>query len=124
MPVAKFLAIIRKVTERIPFDPNAKLTFELSDGVSAIQLYRAASVEIADDVVFVELNRRPASCKPYDRLLEQQNRQQASCCGTDVNTGRGAAIGARVYRLAAAAGRSVFSVTRACVQSDWSGRPQ
>jgi hypothetical protein len=124
MPVAKFLAIIRKVTERIPFDPNAKLTFELSDGVSAIQLYRAASVEIADDVVFVELKRRPASCKPYDRLLEQQNRQQALCCGTDVNTGRGAEIGARVYRLAAAAGRSVSSVARACVRSNWSRRPQ
>jgi hypothetical protein len=88
------------------------LTFELSDGVSAIQLYRAAWVEIADDVVFLELKRRPASCKPYDRLLEQQNRQQALCCGTDVNIGRGAAIGARVYRLAAAAGRSVSSVAR------------
>src|SRR5262249_42475701 len=122
MPVGKFLVIIRKVTERVPFDPDAKLTFELSDGVSAIQLYRAASVEVGDGVVFVELNRRPASCKPYDRLLEQQNSQQASCCGTDVNTGRAAAIGARVYRLAAAAGRSVSSVARACVRSDFSWR--
>jgi hypothetical protein len=122
MPVAKFLAIIRKVTERIPFDPNAKLTFELSDGVSAIQLYRAASVETADDVVFVELKRRLASCKPYDRLLEQQNREQALCCGKDV--GRGAAIRARVYHLAAAAGRSVSSAARACVRSNWSRRSQ
>src|ERR1700746_2641779 len=28
MPVSKFLAIIRKVSDAVPFDPNAKLTFE------------------------------------------------------------------------------------------------
>jgi hypothetical protein len=77
MPVSKFLAIVGKVTERVPLDGAAKLTFEVSDGVSAIQLYRASSIEIAKGgLIRVELTRRPASCKPRDRWLEQ-----TSCCG-------------------------------------------
>ena len=43
MPVAKFLAIIGKVAEAVPFDPKAKVTFEVSDGKRAMQLYRASS---------------------------------------------------------------------------------
>jgi hypothetical protein len=78
MPVSKFLAIIGKVTERVPLDATAKLTFEVSDGASAIQLYSMASVDIGMDSVRVHLTRRPASCKPRDRWLEQQ---PASCCG-------------------------------------------
>jgi hypothetical protein len=80
LPVAKFLAIIGKVAEAVPFDPQAKLTFELSDGKSAMQLYRASSIEIAGDTVRVELTQRPASCKPRDRWLEQQKKAQDSCC--------------------------------------------
>jgi hypothetical protein len=83
MPVRKFLAIVRKVADRMPFHPDAKLTFEMSDGTSAIQLYRASSVEIQDSVVRVELTRRPASCKPRDRWLKRQSGEQASCCGAE-----------------------------------------
>jgi hypothetical protein len=82
MPVSKFLAIIGKVTARVPLDAQAKLTFEVSDGVRPIQLYAAASIAIADGVVRVQLTRRPASCKPRDRWLEQQVEQpRAACCG-------------------------------------------
>ena len=77
LPVAKFLAIIGKVAEVVPFDPKAKVTFEISDGKRAMQLYRASSLQLDGDIVRVELTRRPASCKPRDRWLEQQ---QASCC--------------------------------------------
>jgi hypothetical protein len=84
MPVAKFLAIIGKVAERVPFDVEAKLTFEVSDGINAIQLYRASSIEVAKGgLVRVELTRRPASCKPRDRWLEQ-----TSCCGPSARSAR------------------------------------
>jgi len=38
----KFSAIIRKVTEFLSLDQNAKLKFEVSDGVKPMALYRAA----------------------------------------------------------------------------------
>jgi hypothetical protein len=80
MPVAKFSAILRKVGEAVPFDPNAKLTFEVSDGVTPIQLYRAEQIAHVGDAVRVALTRRPASCKPRDRWLEEE--QAAACCGS------------------------------------------
>ena len=57
LPVAKFLAIIGKVMQAVPFDQNAKLTFEVSDGVRAMQLYRASAIEISGDIVRVELKK-------------------------------------------------------------------
>lgn len=81
MPAAKFSAIIRKVTEHVGLDHSAKLTFEVSDGVRPMQLYRAALPEIVADAVHVELSPRPASCKPRDRWLEEQQNISASCCG-------------------------------------------
>src|ERR1051325_1791800 len=77
MRAGKFLAIIRKVADAVPFDPAAKLTFEVSDGRRAMQLYRAAAVTREHDAVRVELTPRPASCKPRDRWLEQQT---TACC--------------------------------------------
>jgi hypothetical protein len=82
MPVGKFLAIMRKVTDRVTIDPDAKLTFEVSDGMGAIGLYRAETIEIGGDIVRVGLARRPASCKPRDRWLEQRRAAQTdACCG-------------------------------------------
>jgi hypothetical protein len=82
MPVGKFSAIIRKVTEHVALDPTAKLTFEVSDGVRPMQLHRAALPEIVGGEVHVELSPRPASCKPRDRWLEEQERKaSAACCG-------------------------------------------
>ena len=81
MAVGKFLAIIGKVSDAVPFDPNAKLTFEVSDGKSAMQLYRASSIDVEVDTVRVGLTQRPASCKPRDRWLEQQNATTSPCCG-------------------------------------------
>lgn len=80
MPARKFSAILSKVAEATPFDSSAKLTFEVSDGFGAIQLYRAETVVAEASAVRVMLSRRPASCKPRDRWLEKQ--QAAACCGS------------------------------------------
>ena len=79
MPAAKFSAIMHKVQEHVPFDSDARLTFEVSDGIGAIQLFRADSIAADDTHIRVALSRRPASCKPRDRWLEQQ--QVQACCG-------------------------------------------
>ncbi|MGE0751426.1 MAG: DUF6428 family protein [Variibacter sp.] len=78
MRAAKFSAIMRKVAEAVSFDAKAKLTFEVSDGSGAISLYRAERIDIGGDEIRVSLSRRPASCKPRDRWLEQT---RSKCCG-------------------------------------------
>lgn len=79
MPSGKFSAIIRKVTEHVALDHAAKLTFEVSDGVRPMMLYRAALPKIVAGEIHVELSPRPASCKPRDRWLEEQ-KQASACC--------------------------------------------
>lgn len=79
MPAGKFAAIIRKVTEHVALDMTARLTFEVSDGVEPIRLYRAALPSLAGGEVHVELSPRPASCKPRDRWLEGQKKTDACC---------------------------------------------
>ncbi|OYU88411.1 MAG: hypothetical protein CFE29_19085 [Bradyrhizobiaceae bacterium PARB1] len=79
MPVRKFLAIMGKVAESVPFPDDARLTFEVSDGVVPMQLYKADAIGIDGEIVRVPLSARPSSCKPRDRWLEQQ---QSSCCGS------------------------------------------
>ena len=81
MPCSKFLGIIGKVAAQVPFDANAKMTFEVSDGNRPIALYRASAIEVSGDIVRVLLAPRPASCKPRDRWLEQQQNPVAACCG-------------------------------------------
>jgi hypothetical protein len=76
MPVSKFSAIMKKVGALVAFDAMAKLTFEVSDGVAPIQLYRADAIDADSDCVRVTLSRRPASCKPRDRWLAESQ----SCC--------------------------------------------
>ncbi len=80
MHVGKFLAIMRKAAEHVPFDPDAKLTFEVSDGASALQLLRASSIDTDGYAVRISLTHRPASCKPRDRWLEQQTARSSACC--------------------------------------------
>ena len=79
MPAWKFLAIIGKVGEAVGFDADAKLTFEVSDGVKPMQIYRAERIETTD-AVRVYLSARPSSCKPRDRWLAQETVKAAGCC--------------------------------------------
>lgn len=79
MTARKFAAIIGKVTDHLALDRNAKLTFEVSDGVQPIQLHRAAGPVAGIDEIVVELSPRPASCKPRDRWLAEQQ-AASSCC--------------------------------------------
>jgi Family of unknown function (DUF6428) len=78
MAVGKFVAIIDKVAQLAPFDPDTKLTFEFSDGVEAIRLLQAVNLSESADSVTVTLGNRPASCKPRDRWLAEQT--AVSCC--------------------------------------------
>lgn len=86
MPSGKFAAIIRKVTEHVALDPEAKLTFEVSDGVAPMQLHKAGIPEVADGRILVELSPRAASCKPRDRWLAEQAKSSPSCCGSSAGT--------------------------------------
>ncbi|WP_432284259.1 DUF6428 family protein [Aminobacter sp. BA135] len=79
MPAGKFSAIIRKVSEHVALDPVARLTFEVSDGIAAMQLHKASAPVIRGGEVHVALSPRAASCKPRDRWLVEQ--AKASCCG-------------------------------------------
>ena len=89
MPAGKFHAIIRKVTEHVRLDNSAKLTFEVSDGIQPMRLYRAAMPTLRAGTVHVELSPRPASCKPHDRWFAEQQAQSRcgstadrnACCG-------------------------------------------
>ncbi len=81
MPAGKFAKIVGRVSERVGFDPAAKLTFEVSDGVGPIRLHRAAAPTVGGGQIRVDLSPRPASCKPRDRWLEER-RGSASCCSS------------------------------------------
>lgn len=76
MTADKFLAIVGKVAQSVPFPADAKLTFEVSDGIRPMQLYKANTIDVLTDMVRVTVSARPSSCKPRDRWLEQQT----SCC--------------------------------------------
>lgn len=82
MQAGKFLAIIRKVGEAVGFDLNAKLTFEVSDGVRPMQIYRAERLDVSGEAVRVYLSARPSSCKPRDRWLEQEV-AAGNCCAPE-----------------------------------------
>jgi len=89
MGVGKFLAIMGKVEKHVSLDAATKLTFEVSDGVDAMRLYRASDLRVAGDAVRVTLDKRPSSCKPRDRWLKDQ--QATSCCGSGAQTQGGQA---------------------------------
>ena len=78
MTAGKFAAIIRKVSEHVRLDPDARLTFEVSDGVAPMQLHFATPAILADGLLSVSLMPRIASCKPRDRWLEEQ--KASACC--------------------------------------------
>jgi hypothetical protein len=79
MAAGKFLAIMGKVARHVSLDHATRLTFEVSDGAEAMRLYMASDLQVAGDFVRVTLARRPASCKPRERWLKEQ--QAAACCG-------------------------------------------
>jgi hypothetical protein len=86
MPAARFSKIIGKVVDRIGLDAGAKLTFEVSDGLVPMQLYRAALPLTVDGTLQVALAPRPSSCKPRDRWLQSRKSQlpglaAGPCCG-------------------------------------------
>ncbi|ACI55441.1 conserved hypothetical protein [Rhizobium leguminosarum bv. trifolii WSM2304] len=81
MATGKFCAIVRRVTEHVRLDASARLTFEVSDGVRPMQLYCATMPVLRAGAVHVALSPRPASCKPRDRWLAEENKKAVVCCG-------------------------------------------
>lgn len=84
MPAGKLSAIIRKVSDHVRLEPSAKLTFEVSDGVRPMALYCAAAPRLDAGTFQVALAPRPASCKPRDRWLAEEQLKSA-CCGEAVS---------------------------------------
>jgi hypothetical protein len=84
MPAGKFAAIIRKVADHVRLEPTAKLTFEVSDGVRPMALYCAAAPRLVAGSFEVSLSARPASCKPRDRWLAEEQ-AKSSCCVPAIN---------------------------------------
>lgn len=80
MPAGKFAAIIRKVSDHVQLEPTAKLTFEVSDGERPMALYCASAPRLVAGSFDVSLSARPASCKPRDRWLAEEQ-AKSSCCG-------------------------------------------
>ncbi|MCW8059370.1 MULTISPECIES: DUF6428 family protein [Agrobacterium] len=80
MPAGKFAAIIRKVSDHVQLEPTAKLTFEISDGERPMALYCASAPRLVAGTFEVSLAARPASCKPRDRWLAEEQ-AKSSCCG-------------------------------------------
>ena len=85
MPAGKFVKIICKVIEHVALDRSARLTFEVGDGQRPMQLHRAALPRIEGGQVRVALSPRPASCKPRDRWLQEQN-AGAACCAPSASS--------------------------------------
>jgi hypothetical protein len=88
MTAGKFARIIRKVADHVGLDMDARLTFEVSDGMVPMQLFRATRPAIDEMAMNVALLPRAASCKPRDRWFKDS--QQAgqtgaagpsACCG-------------------------------------------
>ena len=86
MSAGKFSAIIRKVSDHVRLNPDAKLTFEVSDGERPMSLYCASSPRLYAGVLEVALQARPSSCKPRDRWLEETPTLKSSCCGPTTGT--------------------------------------
>jgi Family of unknown function (DUF6428) len=90
MSVGKFLAIMRKVAEQVELAGDAKLRFEVSDGVRAMQIFVPAGLDIDNGTVRVALGPQPASCKPRDRLwlLEQEAAEASTGCCAPAKTAK------------------------------------
>jgi len=84
MPAGKFSAIIRKVSDHVQLEPTAKLTFEVSDGERPMALYCASAPRLVAGSFEVSLAARPASCKPRDRWLAEEQ-TKSSCCAPATN---------------------------------------
>ena len=82
-PAGGTVGYLTKTATFTPVGASARLTFEVSDGERPIQLYRAGEPAVMGDEMHVVLAPRPASCKPRDRWLAEQTRQEvANCCGS------------------------------------------
>jgi Family of unknown function (DUF6428) len=84
MRVGKFRAILDTVAKRIALDPQARLTFEVSDAESPMEIFDPIAVTIERERVVVNLAGRPAICKPRHRAKPVP--RNAGCCAGSETT--------------------------------------
>lgn len=83
MPVGKFLGILETVGQRVPLDPDARLTFEVGPPGSPMQVFDVDALVIEADRVVLRLGARAAVCKPRHRAEQAAVaccKPQARCC--------------------------------------------
>ncbi|AXV16554.1 hypothetical protein CYG48_13165 [Neorhizobium sp. SOG26] len=85
MTAGKFSAIVRKVSQHVRLPAEAKLTFEVSDGMRPMQLFCADEPSTSEGVLAVTLVPRAASCKPRDRWLAERSAEEVQCRGHSVS---------------------------------------
>mgnify|MGYP000454069087 FL=1 len=77
MSVGKFLAILARVEKTLSMDQSSRVTIEISRPGEAMQVFDIARVEAGQDRMTLELEMRPAICKPRHRASQPE----AACCG-------------------------------------------
>jgi hypothetical protein len=82
MTVGKFRAILGQVDRKVRLSGDARLTFEVSRPDEAMRVYDVASVSLTDFEAVVQLDARPAICKPRHRAEAHASVTGAtsSCC--------------------------------------------
>lgn len=91
MTIGKARSILAVVEKKVGLEKAAKLSFEVSDGLTPIALYRPTAIRNEPDRTVVELSPMPSSCKPRDRWLAgtptaadeavlKKSRKPASAC--------------------------------------------
>ena len=76
MSVGKFLGILAQVDRKVRLNADARLTIEVSRPGEAMQMFDVAAVAVASGAAVMQLDARPAICKPRHRAT----RGQASAC--------------------------------------------
>ncbi|MFP5076645.1 DUF6428 family protein [Rhizobium sp. YIM 134829] len=80
MTAGKLIAILDRVADHVRLDGSAQLTFEVSDGRDPIRLFSGATVTRIGDGLVVDLQPRPAQCKPEHRR-RREGLAPAACTG-------------------------------------------
>ncbi len=82
--VGKALGILGVVEKRVGLARAGRVTFEVSDGVAPMALYRAETLRILSDRLVIDLRPQASSCKPRDRWLANAGGEPMQACAPSV----------------------------------------
>ncbi|WP_458097832.1 DUF6428 family protein [Roseomonas sp. WA12] len=80
MEVGKLLAILEKVAARVSFQRESRLTFEIGPPGRPMQVFDVGAIRIEPTRAVMELEPRPAICKPRHRAEQEVAKAASSCC--------------------------------------------